>query len=72
MGHSSGPESLNMSTGRRRGWHVSSYINQYPVLTPHFPRLSSTVIGDCMNTPLNSTLGTDVMINMNRRDVIVF
>ena len=54
------------------GGHVSSCINQYSVLTFHFPRLSSTLIGDCMNTPLNSTLGRDVMINTNRPDVIMF
>ena len=50
-------------------WHVSSCINQYSVLTFHFPRLSSRVIGDYTNTPLNSTLGSDVMINTNTRDV---
>jgi hypothetical protein len=76
MGHSSGSESLNMCQGKPvvggGGWHVSSCINQYSVLTFHFPPLSSTVIGDCMNTPLNSTLGSDVMINTNRHDVIMF
>jgi len=72
MGHSSGRESLNMRWNEGGRWHVSSCINQYSVLTFHFPRLSSTVIGDCMNTPLNSTLGSDVMINTNRRDVVMF
>jgi hypothetical protein len=51
---------------------VSSCINQYPVLTLHFPCLSYMISGDCINTSLNNTWGSDVMINTNRRDVIIF